>query len=46
MTAAIVVPFGSFSIFSTADCLDDDVGADDVDAPVFDAGGTGAVPFI
>jgi hypothetical protein len=26
MIAAIVVPFGSYSIFSTADCLEDDAG--------------------
>ena len=26
MIAAIVVPFGSYSIFSTADCLDDEDG--------------------
>jgi hypothetical protein len=36
MIAAIVVPFGSFSIFSTADCLDEeDVG--DFDGAVFEA---------
>jgi hypothetical protein len=36
MIAAIVVPFGSYSIFSTADCLDDeDVG--DFDEAVFEA---------
>jgi hypothetical protein len=27
MIAAIVVPFGSYSIFSTADCLDDEAAA-------------------
>jgi hypothetical protein len=36
MIAAIVVPFGSYSIFSTADCLDEeDVG--DFDGAAFDA---------
>jgi len=36
MIAAIVVPFGSSSIFSTADCLDDeDVG--DFDDAAFEA---------
>src|ERR1700730_5904295 len=36
MIAAIVVPFGSYSIFSTADCFDDeDVG--DFDYAVFEA---------
>jgi hypothetical protein len=32
MIAAIVVPFGSCSIFSTTDCLDDEAGGDFDDA--------------
>jgi hypothetical protein len=36
MIAAIVVPFGSYSIFSTADCLDDE-DAGDFDEAVFEA---------
>src|SRR6266478_3195365 len=32
MIAAIVVPFGSYSIFSTADCLDDEDAGDFADA--------------
>jgi hypothetical protein len=36
MIAAIVVPFGSYSIFSTADCLDDE-DAGDFDDAVFAA---------
>jgi hypothetical protein len=32
MIAAIVVPFGSYSIFSTADCLDDEDAGDFNDA--------------
>src|SRR5467141_1503476 len=34
MIAAIVVPFGSYSIFSTADCLEDE---GDFDAAAFEA---------
>src|ERR1700732_1640849 len=45
MIAAIVTPFGSYSIFSTADCLDDeDAGDFDVaafEATAFAAGGFG-----
>jgi hypothetical protein len=36
MIAAIVVPLGSCSIFSTADCLDDE-DAGDFDEPTFEA---------
>jgi hypothetical protein len=36
MIAAIVVPFGSYSIFSTTDCLDDE-GKGDFDAAAFEA---------
>jgi hypothetical protein len=36
MIAAIVVPFGSYSIFSTADCLDDE-DAGDFDDAAFEA---------
>src|SRR4030088_523301 len=36
MIAAIVVPLGSYSIFNTADCLDDE-GAGDFDAAAFEA---------
>src|SRR3984893_17062675 len=36
MIAAIVVPFGSYSIFSTADCFDDE-DAGDFDDAVFEA---------
>src|ERR1700716_4596582 len=32
MIATIVVPFGSYSIFSTADCLDDEDAGDFADA--------------
>src|SRR6202171_6293539 len=35
MIAAIVVPFGSYSIFSTADCFDDE-GAGDFDVAAFE----------
>src|SRR5258706_15888028 len=41
MIAAIVVPLGSYSIFSTTDCLDGEDGAD-FDAAVFEAAGLGA----
>src|SRR6202171_3782605 len=36
MIAAIVAPFGSYSIFSTADCLDDE-DAGDFDVAAFEA---------
>src|ERR1700722_19277713 len=36
MMAAIVVPFGSYSIFRTADCLDDE-DAGDFDEATFEA---------
>jgi hypothetical protein len=36
MIAAIVVPFGSYSIFSTADCFDDE-DAGDFDEAAFEA---------
>ena len=44
MIAAIVVPFGSYSIFSTADCLDDE-DAGDFDEPAFEAAADDAVGF-
>jgi hypothetical protein len=44
MIAAIVVPFGSYSIFSTADCLDDE-DAGDFDEAVFAAALVAAAGF-
>ena len=44
MTAAIVVPFDSYSIFSTADCLDDE-GAGDFDNAAFETALVAAVGF-
>ena len=44
MIAAIVVPLGSYSIFSTVDCLDDE-GADDFDEAVFEAAPDAGVGF-
>jgi hypothetical protein len=45
MIAAMVVPFGSYSIFSTADCLDDE-DAGDFDEATFEAAAlVGAADF-
>src|SRR5580704_8689249 len=44
MIAAIVVPFGSYSIFSTIDCLDDE-DACDFDGATFEAALVVAVSF-
>src|SRR6266849_7972790 len=45
MIAAIVVPFGSYSIFSTADCLDDEDAGDFADAAFVAAALVAAVGF-
>src|SRR6266851_2073743 len=45
MIAAIVVPFGSYSIFSTADCLDDEDTGDFADAAFVAAALVAAVGF-
>src|SRR5882672_5847747 len=45
MIAAIVVPFGSYSIFSTADCLDDEDAVDFDDAAFEPAALVAAVGF-
>src|SRR3984957_17900439 len=44
MIAAIVVPLGPYSIFSTVDCLDNE-GADDFDEAVFEAAPDAAAGF-
>jgi hypothetical protein len=45
MIAAIVVPFGSYSIFSTADCFDDEDAGDFDDAAFETAALVAAVGF-
>src|SRR6266851_8576670 len=45
MIAAIVVPFGSYSIFSTADCLDDEHAGDFADTAFVAAALVAAVGF-